>query len=146
MNKPTFPVICIEKDKQVDIITHEKTLSRTVMPSLLDQSRFANEIFYDSGNTKWTHIRTSDKLENTFINRLLAQTIFFSRVFDSEITWTKIGTYELDELKEKINRCVEKDDDIITQFEEADVIKSAVNNSPSFDKLVSVLKKYVSVD
>jgi hypothetical protein len=73
---------------------------------------------------------------------LLAKTIYNPKL-DATLEWRKIGNYNIAELKEAINRCVDKDDDIITQFAEGETIKEAVNSSDSFTKITKVLKKYV---
>ena len=46
-------------------------------------------------------------------------------------------------LKNDINNQVDRDDNIITQFEEGEIIKQKVENCDSFDDIVKTLDKYV---
>ena len=46
------------------------------------------------------------------------------------------------ELKAKIKNCIEKDDDILTQFVEADFLKYKIETSIDFAELIENLNKY----
>ena len=59
------------------------------------------------------------------------------------IDWTKITEYKLEDLKKDINKQVDRDDDIITQFEEGGIIKQKIEKCDSFDSILETLKKYV---
>lgn len=68
---------------------------------------------------------------------------FYNPVIEVEPEWTKQGGYQLQELKAGINQCVDKDDDIITQFVDADTFKTVVSKATSFNDLYNALNKYV---
>ncbi len=97
---------------------------------------------FDSNNLKWTYRQTVESFKSNWFTRALAKT-FYNPTLDAKVIWTSKGIYSIDELKEKINDCVDNDDDIITQFEEGDVIKSAVVRSSTIDEIIQVLNKYV---
>ncbi len=59
------------------------------------------------------------------------------------LKWTKIGDYKLGDLKNDIFKQTDRDDDIITQFEEGEIIKEKVKDCDSFDDIIWTLNKYV---
>ena len=76
------------------------------------------------------------------MTRILARTVY-NPMLEARVIWTKESAYQLGDLKNVLKHCVDKDDDIITQYEEAFVIKSAIDKSDSFAALVAILNKYV---
>lgn len=146
MTKPTFPLICICSDGSLDLITGENLLSKVSTLALINSTFFDNAILHDKYGNQWTYIPVVDNFKNTWLTKLLART-FYNPSYDAKTVWTLKGSYDLSDLKQQLNYCVDKDDDIITQFAEAEVIKSAIDNSSSFDNVLQVLNKYVfSVD
>lgn len=142
MTQPTFPLIVISNDNSLDLVPEEKYFSKVATSALIDPIAFQHNFLFDNSGNKWAYKQVSDKFKNTLLTRILAKT-FYNPLLDAKVVWTKVGTYRLDELKEKLNNCVDKDNDIITQFEEADVIKSAISNASTFADVLKVLHKYV---
>ena len=97
---------------------------------------------YDKQGNKWSYKQVSDKFKSTFLTKLLAKT-FYNPLLEAKVIWTQVGSYQIKELQNKLKYCIDKDDDIITQFEEGDVIKSNLDKSDTFDNILEVLKKYV---
>jgi hypothetical protein len=142
MTQPTFPLIAISKDDSVNLVPEEKYFSKVATSALINPIVFQDTILFDSDNNKWTYKQTSEEFKNTFLTRILAKT-FYNPLLDAKVVWTKADTYQIAELKEKLKICVDKDDDIITQFEEPDVIKSAISNAATFAEILKVLNKYI---
>jgi hypothetical protein len=99
-------------------------------------------IYYDKDGFKWTSAIYSRKFKPSFLTKLLANT-FYNPTIKVERTWTKIGRYELSELKEEVNHCIDLDDDVLTQFIGASELKLKVKQSNSFEELVWLLFDYV---
>ena len=51
------------------------------------------------------------------------------------------GTYRIEELKTRIEECVKKDDDILTQFMERSKILELLANANSFEEIFALVKK-----
>jgi hypothetical protein len=142
MNRPTFPIIIISDNKWIDLIPEENNLFKVATSALTDPRIFEDTIAFDSNGNKWTYKQTTDKFKNTLLTRILAKT-FYNPLLDATVLWTSHGTYKIEELKIKFKKCVDEDDDIITQFEEGSVIKTEIDNSQTFDDLIKILNKYI---
>ena len=125
----------------LDIIEDEKPFAKVSVLTIIN-NRPNNTIIYDGENNKWTYELTSDQYNNTFLTRLLAKTIYNPQL-DATVNWSRLGTYSLEELKDEIYACIDADDDILTQFEEGDHIKSVIDNCIDFQAIIRQLKKYV---
>ncbi len=142
MTRPIFPLICISDGGGLDLIPDEKWLSRVSTLALIDPAYYNSFFCFDKDNQKWSYRQVADSFKNTWLTRVLAKT-FYNPSHNARVIWELNGPYEINELKNQLNNCVDKDDDIITQFEEADIIKSAINTCSSFDEIIQVLNKYV---
>ncbi|NRD19003.1 hypothetical protein HNV08_03005 [Winogradskyella eckloniae] len=139
--QPELPLICIYKNKGIEIINGEtiKFFNRTSANSLIlgkdDAEMYSSEMNILNLEQK------TDKFKNTKWNRFLAKTIY-NPSFDVTLNWKQIGTYKLTELKTKIKDCIDKDDDILTQFVDADFFKYKIDESSDFTHLIDNLNKY----
>jgi len=140
MEKPTFPLISIYNEEVLELMQSEEGYSNATAFGLIKQKD--NNVAFDNKGVKWNYLYKAAKFKNDFITRLLTNTIYNPKL-KVTLEWRKIGNYNIAELKEAINRCVDKDDDIVTQFAEGETIKEAVNSSDSFIEITKVLKKYV---
>lgn len=141
---PKLPLISIYKNAGIEIINKEtvKYFERTSAYGLIQDS--SNAEMYSSEMEILNLEQKTDKFKNTKWNRFLAKTVY-NPSFDVTLFWKKIGTYKLTELKAKIKTCIEKDDDILTQFIEADFLMHIVEHSTDFTELVNNLNKYCIV-
>lgn len=142
MTQPAFPLICITKDKGLDLVPSEIYFSKVATSALVDTRVFQDTFLFDKNGNVWTYQQVSDKFKNSFLTNFLAKT-FYNPLLDAKVIWTNVGTYQIEELQNKLKSCVDKDDDIITQFEEADVIKSSLDQATTFADILKVLNKYV---
>lgn len=142
MTQPTFPLIAISKDGSLNLVPEEGYFSKVATSALIDSTVFQDTILFDRDYRKWTYKQTSEKFKNTLLTRILAKT-FYNPLLDAKIIWTNADTYQIGELKEKLKTCIDKDDDIITQFVEALVIKSAIDSAETFIDVLQILNKYI---
>jgi hypothetical protein len=140
MPLPVFPLLAISPQNSLELLYDDSNLQRASALFLLQQKD--SGYLYDAAGRKWTCAMSADSLKNTWLTRLLAHTVY-NPLHKVTIKWIDHGSYNLYDLKEEINHCVDTDDDIITQFEEAEVIKAAIDRAISFDQLILALKKYV---
>jgi len=71
-------------------------------------------------------------------SRLLAATIYNPQL-TVRYEYQSIGPYELADLKQALVRAIDKDDDILTQFHNAQDLKQRVTDARTFDDVVDVL-------
>jgi hypothetical protein len=142
MIQPIFPLICIAEDGTLDLISTPTSLETASAISLIHSSYFEKQILFDANYGKWQYRQVAKDFKNTFFSRFFAK-VFYNKMYPVEVVWTYHNTYSIDELKQQMNACIDKDDDLITQFEEGDVIKAAINKSLNFNDILQVLDKYV---
>jgi hypothetical protein len=142
MTQPAFPLICISSDSGIDLIPSELSFSKVSTLALTDRTYFDQVFLFDRDGKKWTYRQVSENFKNNWLTKTLAKT-FYNPTLEVKVIWTFKETYALNELKDDLKDCVNKDDDIITQFVEADVIKSTIDDAKTFDDILDVLNKYV---
>jgi hypothetical protein len=143
-NKPNYPIILTEDITwTLDLIETDDRHSLTNTTALgLIKDIYKKYKVYDKDGLLWIIDKVDSNYKLNGLKKFLARTIYnpFVKV---TLTWKKIGEYNLDELKKDICNQVDKDDDIITQWEEGDFIKHKIKNCNSFDDIVATLNKYV---
>jgi hypothetical protein len=72
------------------------------------------------------------------LSKLMAATIH-NPTFNVTYEYQSTGFYQLDELKQALRAAVEKDDDSLTQFHEAEELTSRIDAAKDFDDLVEML-------
>jgi hypothetical protein len=137
---PTFPLISICKDA-IEIIDGSYPLDKTNLLGVLQYSA-SKCLYYDKEGNVWSSTISSEKHKPTFLNKLLANT-FYNLSITIQRSWAQYRHYELQELKESISGCIDKDDDILTQFVEGSKLKQRVSSCTDFDAVVNTLLKYV---
>jgi hypothetical protein len=138
---PEFPLISVYKDRGLEIFKDDSLFRKVTTYTLISQNPEETNL-YDSHGKRWTFRFVNDNIKNDFKTRLLANT-FYNPMVSVDLDWKQTGTYELNELKNAIFLCVDKDDDVITQFEEADVIKNEIRKCVTFENILSTLDKLV---
>jgi hypothetical protein len=142
MKQPTFPLIYIFENESLDLILSEESFSKVSTLALINTTNFEKVILFDKGYQKWTYKQIADSFKNNWWTKLLAKT-FYNPTLNAKVIWTLIGEYNLGELKNIVQVCIEKDDDIITQYEEAEVISNSIDKAETFEDILKVLNKFV---
>ena len=73
------------------------------------------------------------------LSKLMAATIH-NPTFNVNYEYQSTGFYQLDELKQALRAAVEKDDDVLTQFHEAEELISRIDAAKDFSGLVDMLE------
>jgi hypothetical protein len=72
------------------------------------------------------------------LSKALAATIYNPQ-FKAQYTYLSTGFYQIDELKQALHDAVKKDDDVLTQFHDAEELCEMVAKASTFDDLVAML-------
>ncbi len=137
--KPNFPVILIYNNA-LDLIPGDENLKQGSLLGILNGN--SNSIAYDSEGKVWELKLDSDKIKDNIITRLLANTIYNPKI-NVIPKWSILREYELSELKSLLKNFVEKDDDIFTQFVEAEILNQYIFEAKTFEDIYRILLKKV---
>lgn len=140
MNKPVFPLIDIYDEHFVDLVPTEAHLSRAAVTEILEEDNHSE--LYDSEGNVWHYHLVSKGFKDTFWNRILAYTLYNPK-YKATPVWSKVREYHIEDLKDVLLDCIDRDEDILTQYEDAEIIKKDISIAFSFVDLVEVLNKYV---
>jgi|GEM_PF-6539080 len=97
--------------------------------------------YFDENGIIWKTTKISSEYPNNIWTRFLAYTIY-NPTIKVDVNWSK-ESYKLEALKNDIKFQIDKDDDILTQFAEGEIIKQAIDNCISFDEIIHILNKYI---
>jgi hypothetical protein len=92
---------------------------------------------FDREGRKWQAKGVEAPFRKSWWRVLLAHTVYNPRI-SVRIVWSSPKAYQLDELKQAYLTAVNRDDDILTQFVEADELKRRIAGAQTFDALVEV--------
>ena len=140
MEKPEFPIIIIDRSG-FEIIEKEADLNKANMLGLINNYH-QSYTAYDPNGLEWKVISVEGNFKVNAFKKFLAHTVYNPNV-SVRLKWNSGKNYDLNLLKNELKKRVDQDDDIITQFEEADVIKEALEKGDSFENILSTLNKYV---
>lgn len=95
---------------------------------------------YDAGGRLW-RVEAVELPEGAAAwRRLLARTVWNPRT-TARISYREPATYELPVLKAALHRALSDDDDVLTQFHEAEEIELWLAQASSFDEVVAALER-----
>lgn len=109
--------------------------SRTSLYGALGEFYRAAVVF-DGAGKKWSAKEVRMSWKKNWWSILLANTI--NPKVAIAIIWKDPTPYSLEELKKEFCHAVDQDDDLLTQFVEADELKRRISQAKSFDELVAV--------
>jgi len=75
----------------------------------------------------------------TSLSRILAKTIYNPK-FSVRYEYRARGDYRLSELQHALVEAIDRDDDVLTQFHDAEELKRRLSQAQSFDDVVGVLR------
>jgi hypothetical protein len=137
--KPNYPLISIYNNA-LELIPDSSILTKATVWAVLNDNTIS--VAFDGDGRMWTYELIAENVKDNFLTRLLANTVYNPSI-EVQPRWTLKENYELSKLKSVLNGCIDKDDDILTQFVEAENIKQDNIDSKTFEDIYAVLNKYV---
>jgi hypothetical protein len=134
----------IHKDGSIDI-SSELIPTRTLSLLAITESWWTGLRIYGENGTLLSMEPNIATVTRRFWSRLLANTVY-NPTREMEFNYNSSGSYALASLKEDIQRCVNMDDDILTQFMEPQEIVSALEPADTFDKVLRVVKEMLGLN
>ena len=142
MDTPTYPLFHITPDSlYCDLVPEASSLSKWTALAV-QKFRPKASVFYDTNLTKWSIQKISTDKDFNWLDRLMMHT-FYNPLVKVQIQWVSQGAYDMTQLKDKIVKCIQEDDDVLTQFVEADFFIKKVNVCTKFSDLTDIFEKYV---
>lgn len=138
---PNFPIISFHKN-QFQIIQSEEYLSHTTILALSSPAEHIDNYEIDSNLDKWKYGIDGSNHKLTAWKKFLAKT-FYNPVVKVNIVWKKIGSSNIKALKENIYKCLEMDDDILTQFIDAQTIIKHLTSAQTFNDICDTINKFI---
>lgn len=104
-------------------------------------SGFAEKCFvFDGSGRKWKAHSVQAPFKKSWWRVLLAKTVYNPQISVTVLWHAAPSEYKLDELKLAYLDAVDKDDDILTQFVEADELKRKIADAQRFESLAEVYR------
>jgi hypothetical protein len=133
--EPLYPLLVVDPKGWLGWETKTRT-SRFSLFGALNTRRWTA---FDGSGARWRVSPDSFRYPFTWWTRLLANTIYNPR-FEAELRWLPVGQYTFEELQEQLCSLVDKDDDILTQFHDANHIKDTIRATKTFKELTGKLR------
>ena len=96
-------------------------------------------VVYDADGLAWTPESVELQSGGGLLRRLIATVR--NPPTSAGITYAEPRSYELGELRDAVRRALEQDDDVLTQFHEADEIEAWLTAASSFGAVVEALER-----
>lgn len=139
---PEFPLISIYKDRALFIYNSDKKFRRITTYTFLRQNPDEKKLYDKNGNI-WTFAFVNANIKDNSLTRFLANTVYNPGI-NVDLDWKLIGKHNIVSLKQDLFNAIDKDnDDIITQFEESETIKSELSSCDTFQQIIDTLIKLV---
>jgi hypothetical protein len=135
MDTPVFPLIAFTPVVSVKIYSNESAFYKIRLSSWAYQT--ADQYVFDSQGVKWQFQYTSPSLKNNFWNELR------NPIMDASAEWEKLSCYTIDDLRKELFILIDKDDEVMTEYEQGKFLKSVLKSCDSFDEICKSLNKYV---
>lgn len=100
------------------------------------RGRATEPVGYDSQGWVWVPTPAPPIRRVGPIRRLLARRLYDPIEFFVPVTWSRLRSYELRELRDAFIDAIDADDDILTQFVERDELMERVRSCSTFDSLL----------
>ncbi len=136
---PKLPFIVIFNNQYVDIID-EKSITNLYKGHAKEINQEQEGIWYANDGNTYKFTKTNKNFNNSIFNRLLSS--ITNKKFDTEPEWSRKDNYELSQLKKIIIECINKDDDILTQFVPAEYFIKKIETAKSLNEIKDLIYKY----
>lgn len=135
---PAFPVFLINNRGCVLGAKEMAPFNRTTLLGLCQAGKFKDR-YFDAQGRIWSARIVKAPYPVNIWTKILSQ--LYNPYIDIQLEWKQEGTYALTDLQDELCKCVDKDDDILTQFMAAEKLKGLIREANSFEHLFNRLKK-----
>jgi hypothetical protein len=134
-----FPLLIIASDGWVNYFKKDKDLGAFNYIAIKKYNKL-KPLIIDSAESVWQIIEISPNKPLNLLDKILAYT-FYHPLIPVIFQVNKITERPMDIIKDALIQAIDADDDILTQWTDADELKKVVKDANSFDSLIANLKK-----
>ena len=134
-----FPLLIVASDGWVDYIKKDKDIGAFNYIAIKKYNKL-KPLIIDSTESVWQITEISPNKPLNLLDKILAYT-FYHPLIPVSFQVNKITDRPMDIIKDALTQAIDADDDILTQWTDADELKKAVRDANSFDSLIANLKK-----
>ena len=127
----------------IDLWSDLRPSLTTTRYACLDR-RWKSVVLYHRDGHRYSIALIEPPRRFNFLTRALAATVY-NPVIQARLHYQRDGRYDIEELRGSIRRAIEADDDVLTQFHDADELIALLGSAQTFDTIVSVLR-YAETD
>ncbi len=135
---PEFPILAINDRGAVIGSNSPDDLTKCSLVGLC-QGKFERMRYYDAKGVLWSASVVKAPFRVSIWTKALGQV--YNPRFSVELGWRNERSYEFSELQEDVCKCVDMDDDILTQLIEADKLRKLILEASNFHHLFNRMKK-----
>lgn len=137
-NGPKGPCFVIGDRGYLDFDEHFSSVSKATLSWAIGIGRRIYTV-YDANGHRWDLEHVKSAYQRRWWLVLLASTVF-NPTIPVTFHWREPTEYSLEELRKAFSKAIEEDDDILTQFAEAQEINQRVSSTRSFTELAEVYR------
>lgn len=134
-SSPSYPALVFTTSQSIKMCYNEEDISRIKLSDYQYQS--GKQLMFDVRGKKWTFNYSKPPFSINFWNELR------NPEYLSGLQWKYDGAFSLNELKHIIYELLERGDDVLTEHENEQFLKTRLENSKTFTDILNILKKYV---
>ena len=134
---PTFPVFMINNRGGVLGAKEMNPLTHSSLAGICQIDNVAAR-YFDAHGKVWSATIARAPYPVNIWTKILAQ--IYNPRFQVELQWKQEGSFTLTELQERLCKCVDTNEDILTQFMEADKLKTLIRETKTFEHLFNRMK------
>lgn len=135
MKQPHFPIIAISPVLSVRVFYNINEFSNIKLSDWIYQTPF--QFAFDSRGNKWHYQYGEPGIKNNFWNEFLNPSIKVG------VNWVSEKTNAVEDLKSDLTNLIDKEDDVMTRYENEKFLKAAIRGCDTVSDILNVLDKYV---
>lgn len=137
---PIFPVISFYNDS-IEIYNSDNDLAKCSLLAYINEF-FKDVQCYDRFGNIWKMDNVTSDYKINWINRLLAKTVF-NPIITIKYKWEKDGISQFNDFKKKIVKSIELDDDVLTQYNDAEDLIKLISATNNLEGLFQIVQTYI---
>ncbi len=139
--QPIYPLLVFNKLGYLQILHDDNEISKGTLFAFV-RGFYHTITSYDRFGNIWKVVDIESKYKKNWFTIFLAYSFFNPRI-KIKYKWKKTKKYEIEDLLNKIINYINRDDDILTQYNEKKDLIYVIKKADSFDNIINTIQKYM---
>ena len=135
MEQPATPCFVYDRSKHVLYLWNEIEIGKRVSRHALVTQWEHHCTVYDPSGAAWNFRFERAGKAYSWLDRVLAE--IYNPIKEVSVVWARLESYEIAELRNAYLDALAHDDDILTQFVEAEELQSRIERCESFEDVIA---------